>query len=42
MTRLDLDLDDLLVVELDPRMFVPAAAQGVLAYQTRVDDQKMF
>ncbi len=42
VTRLELVLDDLLVVELDPRIFVPAAAQGVLAYQTRVDDQKMI
>ncbi len=40
--RLELDLNDLMVVELDPRLFVPAAAQGVLAYQTRSNDQEMI
>ena len=42
VNRLDLDLSDLLVLELDPRHFVPAAAQGVLAYQTRSEDQEMI
>lgn len=36
--RLDLDLSDLTVVELNPREFIPAPAQGVLAWQTHRDD----
>lgn len=36
--RLGLDLSDLHVLELDPRMFVPAPAQGALAVQARRDD----
>ncbi len=36
--RLELDLDDLECVTLDPEEFVPAPAQGVLAWQTRDDD----
>lgn len=38
LNRLGLDLEDLQVVRLHPREFVPAPAQAVLAYQTRVDD----
>ena len=38
ITRLELDLTDLTVSELHPREFVPAPAQGVLAYQTSTDD----
>ena len=38
LTRLDLDLTDLHVAELHPLEFVPAPAQGVLAYQCREDD----
>ena len=38
ITRLGLDVDDLAVSELHPREFVPAPAQGVLAYQCREDD----
>ncbi|HAW19238.1 hydroxymethylbilane synthase [Salibacteraceae bacterium] len=38
--RLELDLSDLIVCELDPRMFIPAAAQGVLAYQCRESDEE--
>ena len=41
LTRLDLDLSDLVVSELHPREFVPAPAQGVLAYQCREDDLEM-
>lgn len=41
LNRLQLDVSDLTVVELHPREFVPAPAQGVLAYQTRVDDMAM-
>lgn len=36
--RLKLDLSDLTVVPLHPREFVPAPAQGVLAFQTKADD----
>jgi len=36
--RLKLDLSEFEVVELDPRIFVPAPAQGVLAYQIRSND----
>ncbi len=36
--RLQLPMDDLEVVELHPSEFVPAPAQGVLAWQTNRDD----
>lgn len=36
--RLELDLSDLKVIPLHPKEFVPAPAQGVLAFQTRADD----
>jgi len=38
--RLELDLNDLHVEKLDPRLFIPAPAQGVLAFQCRESDQK--
>lgn len=38
INRLELNLSDFEVVELSPKEFVPAAAQGVLAFQTRVND----
>jgi hydroxymethylbilane synthase len=38
VSRLGLDISDLLLVELNPREFVPAPAQGVLAWQTNRDD----
>lgn len=38
IVRLELDLDDLHCLTLDPEEFVPAPAQGVLAWQTRDDD----
>lgn len=38
LKRLELDLSDLEVVQLHPREFVPAPAQGVLALQVRSDD----
>jgi len=41
LNRLQVDVSDLKVVELHPREFVPAPAQGVLAYQIRVDDMQM-
>jgi hydroxymethylbilane synthase len=36
--RLQLDISDLEHIELFPREFIPAPAQGVLAYQCRVGD----
>ena len=38
LNRLGLEFDDLEVIRLHPREFVPAPAQAVLAYQCRVDD----
>ncbi len=38
VSRLGLDLSGLKLVELNPREFVPAPAQGVLAWQTNRDD----
>ena len=38
VTRLDLDLDDLHVIELNPAEFIPAPAQGALALQIREGD----
>lgn len=40
--RLKLDLSDFHVEILNPREFVPAPAQGVLALQIREEDQEMF
>lgn len=41
LERLQLDVSDLEVVRMHPREFVPAPAQGVLAYQTRREDLEM-
>lgn len=41
LTRLALDLSDLQVIRFNVREFVPAPAQGVLAYQTRRDDTEV-
>lgn len=38
LSRLELDLSDYKVIKFDPREFVPAPAQGVLAFQTREND----
>ncbi len=38
INRLNLDVSDLEVVRLDPLIFVPAPAQGVLALQVRAQD----
>lgn len=38
LRRLDLDVSDLMVLELNPREFIPAPAQGVLAWQAHRDD----
>ena len=40
--RLQLDLEDLHSEKLDPSEFVPAPAQGVLAWQTREDDDRLL
>jgi len=40
VSRLDLDFSDYHLVELDKMDFVPAPAQGVLAYQCRTEDDK--
>ena len=39
--RLELDLSDLVEVELDPKSFVPAPAQGVLGLQIREGDTEL-
>lgn len=39
--RLELDLSDLHQIQLPPHKFVPAPAQGVLAYQIRENDERM-
>ena len=41
VSRLELDLSDLHVEELDPRHFVPAPAQGALALQVREEDLEL-
>lgn len=38
LSRLELDLSDLELVQLNPREFTPAPAQGVLAWQTCASD----
>lgn len=38
LNRLKLDLSDFFVLELDPKKFIPAPAQGVLGLQTRTTD----
>ncbi|MEM9990939.1 MAG: hydroxymethylbilane synthase [Bacteroidota bacterium] len=38
LTRLEIDLSEFFVLKFDPREFVPAPAQGVLAYQCLKDD----
>lgn len=38
VSRLEMDLSDFEIVKLNPREFVPAPAQGVLAWQTCEDD----
>jgi hydroxymethylbilane synthase len=38
VTRLEMDLSDLMAVYLDPALFLPAPGQGVLALEIRTDD----
>jgi len=40
--RLELDVEDLHSEQLNPEEFIPAPAQGVLAWQTREDDNEML
>ena len=40
VSRLKLDLSDLIVVRLDPKIMVPAPAQGVLGLQIRSKDER--
>jgi hydroxymethylbilane synthase len=42
VSRLEIDLSEFHVVELDPKSFVPAPAQGVLAFQIREDDKELW
>lgn len=41
LERLELDLSDFHVEQLEPSEFIPAPAQGVLAWQIREDDYKL-
>ena len=41
LERLNLDLSDFQVEQLEPSEFIPAPAQGVLAWQIREDDYKL-
>jgi len=40
--RLGIDLSEFFVEELDPKEFIPAPAQGVLAIQIRENDKELF
>jgi hydroxymethylbilane synthase len=40
--RLKIDLSEFKVIRLDPKEFIPAPAQGVLALQIREDDHELF
>ena len=42
VSRLELDLSDLIVYEVNPKKIVPAPAQGVLALQIRDTDTELF
>lgn len=42
VSRLEIDLSEFHVVELDPETFVPAPAQGVLALQIREEDKELW
>lgn len=41
VNRLELDLSDLVTKRLHPKEMIPAAAQGVIAYQVRAEDIEM-
>ena len=40
--RLRIDLSEFKVIRIDPKEFIPAPAQGVLAMQIREDDHELF
>lgn len=40
--RLHIDLSEFKVIRVDPKEFIPAPAQGVLALQIREDDHELF
>ncbi|MEI8135935.1 MAG: hydroxymethylbilane synthase [Bacteroidota bacterium] len=40
--RLEIELDEFTVEKLNPEVFVPAPAQGVLAWQTRENDTELL
>ncbi len=40
--RLHIDLSEFKVIRIDPKEFIPAPAQGVLAMQIREDDHELF
>jgi hydroxymethylbilane synthase len=42
VTRLQLPIDDLHAVKINPEKFIPAPAQGVLAFQCRKQDYEML
>ena len=42
VSRLEIDLSEFHVVELDPKTFVPSPAQGVLALQIREEDKELW
>jgi hydroxymethylbilane synthase len=42
LKRLNLDLQDLKVVTLEPEIFVPAPGQGALALECRSDDARIL
>jgi len=42
INRLEIDLSEFHVETLDPSEFIPAPAQGVLAYQMREDDKELL
>ncbi len=42
VSRLGLDLSDLVVYEVNPKKIIPAPAQGVLALQIRENDKELF
>ena len=40
LTRLDINLEDFKVIRFNPKEFIPAPAQGVLAWQVRTEDKE--
>jgi hydroxymethylbilane synthase len=42
VSRLEIDLSEFHVVELDPKTFIPSPAQGVLALQIREEDKELW